>query len=45
MIGRTVSLATLMGEITGDELVEKLEGADQRCDGAPKVDLKNGQSA
>jgi mycobactin polyketide synthetase MbtD len=45
MIGRTVSLATLMGEITGDELVEKLEGAGQRCDGAPKVDLKNGQSA
>jgi mycobactin polyketide synthetase MbtD len=25
MTGRTVSLATLMGEITGAELVEKLE--------------------
>jgi mycobactin polyketide synthetase MbtD len=45
MIGRTVSLATLMGEITGDELVEKLEGADERSDGAQKVDLKNGHCA
>ena len=27
--GRTVALATLLGEITGDELVEKLEGADE----------------
>lgn len=39
MTGRTVSLATLMGEITGDELVEKLEGADERSDGAQKVDI------
>jgi mycobactin polyketide synthetase MbtD len=39
MIGRTVSLATLMGEITGDELVEKLEGADVRSDRAEKVDI------
>jgi mycobactin polyketide synthetase MbtD len=37
MIGRTVSLATLMGEITGDELVEKLEGADERLERAQKV--------
>jgi mycobactin polyketide synthetase MbtD len=42
--GRTVSLATLMGEITGDELVEKLEGADERPDiaqqdVAQKVDI------
>jgi mycobactin polyketide synthetase MbtD len=44
MTGRTVSLATLMGEITGDELVEKLEGADERPDiaqqdVAQKVDI------
>jgi mycobactin polyketide synthetase MbtD len=39
MIGRTVSLATLMGEITGHELVETLEGADERSDGAQKVDI------
>jgi mycobactin polyketide synthetase MbtD len=39
MIGRTVSLATLMGEITGDELVEKLEGAGERSDTAQKVDI------
>lgn len=31
IIGRTVDLATLMGDLTGDELVVKLEGAD----GAP----------
>jgi mycobactin polyketide synthetase MbtD len=39
MIGRTVSLATLMGEITGDELVEKLQGADERSGSAQKVDI------
>jgi mycobactin polyketide synthetase MbtD len=39
MTGRTVSLATLMGEITGAELVEKLEGADERFDAAQKVDI------
>jgi mycobactin polyketide synthetase MbtD len=39
MTGRTVSLATLMGEITGDELVEKLQGADERSDSAQKVDI------
>ncbi|MGE2817270.1 mycobactin polyketide synthase MbtD [Mycobacterium heidelbergense] len=43
--GRAVSLATLMGEITGDELVEQLERADERSEAAQKVDLKNGQSA
>lgn len=39
VIGRTVSLATLMGEITGAELVEQLEGADERSDRAQKVDV------
>jgi mycobactin polyketide synthetase MbtD len=38
-IGRTVSLATLMGEITGDELVEQLGGADERSERAQKVDI------
>jgi mycobactin polyketide synthetase MbtD len=38
-IGRTVSLATLMGEITGAEIVEQLEGADERSDTAQKVDV------
>ncbi|OBI89681.1 mycobactin polyketide synthase MbtD [Mycobacterium sp. 1245805.9] len=38
-IGRTVSLATLMGDITGAELVEQLEGADERPDTAQKVDV------
>lgn len=38
-IGRTVSLATLMGEITGEELVEKLECADERSETAQKVDI------
>jgi mycobactin polyketide synthetase MbtD len=38
-IGRTVSLATLMGEITGAELVEQLEGAGERPDRAQKVDV------
>jgi mycobactin polyketide synthetase MbtD len=38
-IGRTVSLATLMGEVTGAELVEQLEGADERSDRAQKVDV------
>jgi mycobactin polyketide synthetase MbtD len=38
-IGRTVSLATLMGEITGAELVEILEGAGERPDRAAKVDV------
>ncbi|WP_442932261.1 mycobactin polyketide synthase MbtD [Mycobacterium sp. 050134] len=28
--GRTVTLATLMGEITGDQLVDQLEGATER---------------
>lgn len=37
--GRTVSLATLMGEITGDELVEKLEGAGERPETTQKVDI------
>ncbi|WP_445159578.1 mycobactin polyketide synthase MbtD [Mycobacterium sp. Dal123C01] len=39
MIGRTVSLATLMGEITGDELVKKLEDADERFGRSQKVDF------
>jgi mycobactin polyketide synthetase MbtD len=39
LIGRTVSLATLLGEITGDQLVEKLEGADERSGTAQKVDI------
>ena len=39
MIGRTVSLATLMGEITGEELVEKLGGAAERTETAQKVDI------
>lgn len=43
MIGRTVSLATLMDEITGDELVQKLEGSDElsdeRLETAQKVDI------
>ena len=38
-IGRTVSLAKLMGEITGDELVEELERADERFEEAQKVDI------
>lgn len=38
-IGRTVSLAMLMGEITGVELVEQLEGAGERSDRAQKVDV------
>ena len=38
-IGRTVSLATLMGEITGDELVEQLGGANERSERAQKVDI------
>ena len=40
-IGKTVSLAALMSEITGDELVEKLEGADERSDTAQKVDVSH----
>ncbi len=39
IIGRTVPLATLLSEITGDELVEKLEGADERFETAQKVDI------
>ncbi|SPM31728.1 mycobactin polyketide synthase MbtD [Mycobacterium terramassiliense] len=39
MIGRTVSLATLMGEITGDELVEQLGGTVERPETAQKVDI------
>ncbi|MEB3983442.1 mycobactin polyketide synthase MbtD [Mycobacterium sp. 663a-19] len=39
MTGRTVSLATLMGEITGAELVEKLEGAHERPDTERKVEV------
>ena len=39
MTGRTVSLATLMGEITGEELVEKLEGGDERSEKAQKVGI------
>ena len=42
MLGRTVSLATLMGDITGAELVEKLEGADERPDAAQKVAAESG---
>ena len=42
MLGRTVSLATLMGDITGDELVEKLQGADERPDAAQKVAAESG---
>lgn len=41
-IGRTVSLATLMDEITGDQLAEKLvrlEGPDDRLETAQKVDI------
>jgi mycobactin polyketide synthetase MbtD len=36
---RTVSLATLTGEITVAQLVEKLESADGLSDGAQKVDI------
>jgi mycobactin polyketide synthetase MbtD len=39
MIGRTVSLAALMGEITGAELVEKLKGSGERPDRSQEVDL------
>jgi mycobactin polyketide synthetase MbtD len=39
MIGRTVSLAALMGEITGAELVEKLKGSGERPDRAQEVDV------
>ncbi|WP_156688118.1 mycobactin polyketide synthase MbtD [Mycobacterium sp. Marseille-P9652] len=39
VIGRTVSLATLMGEITGAELVDKLERRTELPDRAEKVDL------
>ncbi|QUR68222.1 mycobactin polyketide synthase MbtD [Mycobacterium spongiae] len=39
VIGRTVPLATLMDDITGDELVERLEGADVCPDTAEKVDV------
>jgi len=38
-IGRTVSLAKLMGEITGNELVEELERADERFEEVQKVDI------
>lgn len=38
-IGATVSLATLMGDITGDGLVAKLEDADERSHTAQKVDI------
>ncbi len=38
-IGRTVSLATLMGELTGDELVDRLGGAAARAETAQKVDI------
>jgi len=38
-VGRTVSLAKLMGEINGDELVEELERADERFEEAQKVDI------
>jgi mycobactin polyketide synthetase MbtD len=38
-IGRTVSLATLMSEITGDELVEQLGGASERSEKAQRVDI------
>lgn len=37
--GRTVSLATLMGEITGDELVEKLEAPASAPKQTQKVDI------
>jgi mycobactin polyketide synthetase MbtD len=39
VIGRTVSLATLTGEITVAQLVEKLESADGLSDGGQKVDI------
>ncbi|CPR10714.1 polyketide synthase [Mycobacterium bohemicum DSM 44277] len=39
VIGRTVSLATLMGEITGGELIAQLEGAGERPHHAQKVDI------
>ncbi|OBF62732.1 polyketide synthase [Mycobacterium sp. 852002-50816_SCH5313054-b] len=39
MIGRTVSLATLMGEITGDELVEQLGDTAERLETTEKVDI------
>lgn len=39
MTGRTVSLATLMGELTGDELVEKLGDTAEGPETAQKVDI------
>ncbi|ORW28846.1 polyketide synthase [Mycobacterium paraense] len=39
MIGRTVSLATLMGEITADELIEQLGNTAERPETAQKVDI------
>lgn len=39
LVGRTVPLAALLDEITGYELVEKLEGADERPHVAQKVDI------
>jgi mycobactin polyketide synthetase MbtD len=39
VVGRTVSLATLMGEITGDELVAQLSRAEQPPETAQKVDI------
>lgn len=38
-VGRTVPLATLMGEITGDELVAQLSRAEERLETAQKVDI------
>jgi mycobactin polyketide synthetase MbtD len=39
VIGRTVPLAVLLDEITGDELVSKLESAPERLGAAKKVDI------
>lgn len=39
VIGRTVSLATLMGDITGDELVERLGDTAEGPETAQKVDI------
>jgi len=39
VIGRTVPLAALLDEITGDELVSKLESGNERSDATQKVDI------
>lgn len=39
VIGRTVPLSLLLDEITGDQIVAKLESADEHCDTSEKVDI------